>query len=204
MDKDLHAARRVLSPHVLVLHFLYSRLQAARYYQPNVMFLIRQLVARSARNYKRVRYTYVLFFLMHFADSSLSTHALAREPRFSFLLFGFEALKSSHLDAYCENLVRESLYRMALSWYGVRPQYVLHLHCTQGTSHIETGGRTVQTGPNLKPTSRSSQNFYPSCSRMLFVGFIQFQPCPLYSLHHVQPVRSPTSDHQIFNSNMIF
>ncbi|XP_006457944.1 hypothetical protein AGABI2DRAFT_64231 [Agaricus bisporus var. bisporus H97] len=106
MDKDLLAARRVLSPHVLVLHFLYSRLQAARYYQPNVMFLIRQLVVRSAQSYKRI-----------------STHALAREPRFSFLLFGFEALKSSHLDAYCENLMRESLYKMALSWYGVRPQW---------------------------------------------------------------------------------
>jgi hypothetical protein len=196
MDKDLNAARRALSPHVLVLHFLFCRLQAARYYQPNVMFLIRQLVVRSARNYKRVRYKYVHSPLVTVADSSLSTHALAREPRFSFLLFGFEALKSSHLDAYCENLVRDSLYKMALSWYSVRPQYVLHLHCAQGTPHVKTDGRTVQIGPNLKPISRSSLNFYPSCSRTLFVGSIQYQHCPRYSLHHAQPVRGATSDSQ--------
>ncbi|KAF9446332.1 hypothetical protein P691DRAFT_708828 [Macrolepiota fuliginosa MF-IS2] len=106
IEKTLAAARRMLTPHVLVLHLLYSRLQAARYYHPNIMFLIQQLVLRSARNYKR-----------------FSTHALAREPRFSFLLFGFEALKSSHLDAYCENFLRESLYRLAFSWYGTRPQW---------------------------------------------------------------------------------
>lgn len=51
-----------------------------------------------------------------------STHALAREARFSLLLFGFETLKSSHLDSYSESLLRESLYRVAFSWFSVRPQ----------------------------------------------------------------------------------
>lgn len=51
-----------------------------------------------------------------------STHALSREARFSFLLFGFETLKSSHLDAYCENALRDCLYTVAFSWFAVRPQ----------------------------------------------------------------------------------
>ncbi|KAF8163506.1 hypothetical protein B0H34DRAFT_795214 [Crassisporium funariophilum] len=106
IDQALAQARRMLTPHALVLQMLFSRLQAARYHRPGVMFIIQHLVLRSARAFK-----------------SLSTHALAREARFSFLLFGFETLKSSHLDAFCENTLRESLYSVAFSWFAVRPQW---------------------------------------------------------------------------------
>ncbi|PPQ98140.1 hypothetical protein CVT26_003184 [Gymnopilus dilepis] len=106
IDRGLANARRLLSPHALVLQMLFSRLQAARYHRPGVMFIIQQLVLRSARAYK-----------------TLSTHALSREARFSFLLFGFETLKSSHLDAYCENALRDCLYTVAFSWFAVRPQW---------------------------------------------------------------------------------
>jgi phosphatidylinositol 4-kinase len=58
--------------------------------------------------------------------ADLSTHALSREARFSFLHFGFETLKSSHLDAYCENSLRECIYKVAFSWFSVRPQCVSH------------------------------------------------------------------------------
>ena len=53
-----------------------------------------------------------------------STHALARDPRFSFMLFGFETLRNSHLDLYCESVLRESLYNTAYSWFAVRSQCV--------------------------------------------------------------------------------
>ncbi|KAJ7286212.1 hypothetical protein C8J57DRAFT_1496884 [Mycena rebaudengoi] len=106
IDRGTVNARRLLSPHALVLQMLFSRLQAARYRRPGVMFLIQHLVLRSARAHKH-----------------MSTHALAREPRFSFLLFGFETLKSSHLDSYCENLLRNNLYSAAYSWFAVRPQW---------------------------------------------------------------------------------
>lgn len=56
IDRELMGIHKLLSPHVLVLHLLYSRLQAARYYQPNIMFLIQQLVLRSTHNHKRFRY----------------------------------------------------------------------------------------------------------------------------------------------------
>ncbi|KAG5645573.1 hypothetical protein DXG03_005711 [Asterophora parasitica] len=106
IDKGTKNARRMLTPHALVLQMLLSRLQAARYRRPEMMFLVQHLVLRSARAYR-----------------SLSTHALAREARFSLLLFGFETLKSSHLDPYSESLLRESLYSVAFSWFSVRPQW---------------------------------------------------------------------------------
>ncbi|KAJ7632956.1 hypothetical protein FB45DRAFT_913996 [Roridomyces roridus] len=106
IDRRTVNARRLVTPHSLVLQMLFSRLQAARYRRPGVMFLIQHLVLRSARAHK-----------------NMSTHALAREPRFSFLLFGFETLKSSHLDSYCENLLRSNLYTAAYSWFSVRPQW---------------------------------------------------------------------------------
>ncbi|KAJ6502153.1 hypothetical protein C8R45DRAFT_975566 [Mycena sanguinolenta] len=106
IDRGRVNARRLLTPHALVLQMLFSRLQAARYRRPGVMFLIQHLVLRSARAHKH-----------------MSTHPLAREPRFSFLLFGFETLKSSHLDSYCENVLRDNLYHAAYSWFAVRPQW---------------------------------------------------------------------------------
>jgi phosphatidylinositol 4-kinase A len=57
-----------------------------------------------------------------FLDGIASTHPLAREARFSFLLFAFETLKSSHLDSFCETTLRDSLYSAAYSWFAVRPQ----------------------------------------------------------------------------------
>ncbi|TFY82561.1 hypothetical protein EWM64_g1445, partial [Hericium alpestre] len=104
IDRVANNARRILSPHVLILQMLFSRLQAARYRKPGLMLLIQRLVLRSARAYR-----------------NLSTHPLAREARFSFLLFGFEALKSSRPDAFCEHILRESLYVAGFAWFSVRP-----------------------------------------------------------------------------------
>lgn len=106
IDRATTHARRLLMPHTLLLQMLFSRLQAARYCRSTVMFLIQRLVLRSAQAHK-------LF----------STHPLARELRYTFLLFGLETLKSSHLDAVCECMLRESLYRTAYSWFAVRPQW---------------------------------------------------------------------------------
>ncbi|KAF8913519.1 hypothetical protein CPB85DRAFT_1299266 [Mucidula mucida] len=106
IDREMASARRLLTPHALVLQMLFSRLQAARYRRPGVMCLLQHLVLRSARAHK-----------------TLSTHPLAREARFSFLLFGFETLKSSHLDCFCEGELREALYTAAYSWFAVRPQW---------------------------------------------------------------------------------
>lgn len=47
---------------------------------------------------------------------------MAREGRFAFLIFGFEALKSSKMDIYSEIQLRDGLYNTAFSWFASRPQ----------------------------------------------------------------------------------
>jgi phosphatidylinositol 4-kinase len=56
IDRAAIAARRLLTPHALVLQMLLSRLQSARYRRPGVMFLIQRLVLRSARAHRSQRY----------------------------------------------------------------------------------------------------------------------------------------------------
>ena len=123
IDRGMASAKRLLAPHVLILQMLISRFQAARYRRPGLMLLIQRLVLISARAHRYMRLVaslissatcvYVLFVG--------STHPLAREARFSFLLFGFEALRCSSLDAYCENALRDPLYAAAFAWFSVRP-----------------------------------------------------------------------------------
>ncbi|KAF8743615.1 hypothetical protein AX14_001677 [Amanita brunnescens Koide BX004] len=123
IDRGLASARRLLSPHTAVLRMLLSRLQAARYGRLNVMFLIQHLVMRSARSH-----------------SAFSTHALARESRFTFLSFGMETIRSSYLDSFCENILRESLYTVAYNWFAARPQWTY-------------GGSLVQIAVDVKTLS---------------------------------------------------
>ncbi|KAH9952080.1 atypical/PIKK/PI4K protein kinase [Amylocystis lapponica] len=106
IDRASANARRLLLPHTLILQLLFSRMQAARYRRPDLMLLLQNLALASAR-----------------AHRHCSTHPLAREARLSLLLFGFETLKSSHLDTYCEHALRFSLYKAAYSWFSVRPQW---------------------------------------------------------------------------------
>lgn len=55
IDRATSHARRLLSAHGMVLTMLFSRLQAARYRRPDVMFVIQRLVFRSARAHKALR-----------------------------------------------------------------------------------------------------------------------------------------------------
>jgi phosphatidylinositol 4-kinase len=122
IDRATNHARRLLSPHTLVLQMLFSRLQAAKYRRPGLMSLIQRLVLRSARAYRTLRLCSHRDPRSPHTKDCCSTHALAREARFSFLIFGLEALGGSRLDSYCEYALRESLYAAAFSWFSVRPQ----------------------------------------------------------------------------------
>lgn len=55
IDRGMTTARRLVTPHALVLQMLLSRLQAARYRRPGVMFLVQHLVLRSARAHRLLR-----------------------------------------------------------------------------------------------------------------------------------------------------
>jgi phosphatidylinositol 4-kinase len=50
-----------------------------------------------------------------------STHPLAREARFSLLLFGFQILASSKMEALLELRFRDRLFSAAFQWFSVRP-----------------------------------------------------------------------------------
>jgi len=55
IDRATTYARRLLSPHTLVLQMLFSRLQAAKFRKPGLMSLIQRLVLRSTRAYRSLR-----------------------------------------------------------------------------------------------------------------------------------------------------
>ncbi|GBE82149.1 Phosphatidylinositol 4-kinase stt4 [Sparassis crispa] len=99
----------------------------------------------------------------------VDTHPLAREAIFSFLLFGFETLKSSHLDIYCEHALRLNLYRAAYSWFSVRPQWSYGANRVQIDADIKLLSeflsylqadsiRGYQTISSLSPAQSPSQN----------------------------------------------
>ncbi|CAE6500527.1 unnamed protein product [Rhizoctonia solani] len=120
MDQILGDARRLLVPHTILLQMLRSRFQAVRYKNPGLIQLLLRLVLRSTRK-----------------GVSLSTHALAREPRFNLLIFGFEVLRSSLMDTYPEARLREALYRSALSWFAFRPQWSFGANLIQVNTDIK-------------------------------------------------------------------
>jgi phosphatidylinositol 4-kinase len=60
IDCAIVNARRLLTPHALILQMLLSRLQAARYRRSGVMILIQRLVLCSARAHKSQRSAIIL------------------------------------------------------------------------------------------------------------------------------------------------
>ncbi|KAK7467455.1 Phosphatidylinositol 4-kinase stt4 [Stygiomarasmius scandens] len=175
IDRGTSNARRLLNPHVLVLQMLLSRLQAARYRRPGVMFLIQHLVLRSAR-----------------ACESFSTHPLAREARFCFLLFAFETLKSSHLDAFCESTLRECLYSTAYAWFSVRPQW-------------SYGANRVQVDADIKILSEFlsylQSDSIRSAVTVSSLAPVQFTPRASYYATRLRDINQPLKllvDNEIF------
>ncbi len=59
----------------------------------------------------------------HAVADAGSTHPLAREVRFSLLLFGFQILASSRMEALLELRFRDRLFYAAFQWFSVRPQW---------------------------------------------------------------------------------
>jgi hypothetical protein len=79
INRGMVNARRLLSPHILVLQMLLSRLQAARYRRPGLMLLIQRLVLTSARAYRYIRSVLPSLHFKQFLSKILAhTHWLAR------------------------------------------------------------------------------------------------------------------------------
>lgn len=104
MDHELAAAQRMLKPHLLLIQVVASRFQAVKYREAGIMVAIIRLLMRSFKAHKL-----------------MSTHPLAREVRFSLVLFGFQVLSSCKLEMGLELRFRDMLYLTALSWFAARP-----------------------------------------------------------------------------------
>nr|XP_031861737.1 uncharacterized protein CI109_002970 [Kwoniella shandongensis]KAA5528809.1 hypothetical protein CI109_002970 [Kwoniella shandongensis] len=116
MDLELAKARRLLRPHALLVQVLSSQFQAIKYRERGVMVSLIRLMMRSLK-----------------AHNSMSTHPLAREVRFALLLFGFQMLASSRMEALLELRFRDRLFQAAFSWFAVRPQWSF------GSDRIQVG-----------------------------------------------------------------
>ncbi|KAG8834446.1 phosphatidylinositol-4- kinase [Serendipita sp. 399] len=114
IDLVTYTGQRLLSPHAQLLQMLLSRFQSVRYQRSGLMLVILRLIIRSTHSHQ-----------------AISTSAMAREGRFSLLIFGFEALKSSKMDVSSEIQLRNGLYKMAFSWFAARPQW------TYGASRVQ-------------------------------------------------------------------
>lgn len=105
LDLELAKARKLLRPHLLLIQVLSSQFQAIKYRQPGIMTSLIRVLMRSLAAHKK-----------------MCTHPLAREVRFSLLLFGFQILASSKMEALLELRFRDRLFTAAFSWFSVRPQ----------------------------------------------------------------------------------
>ncbi|KJE03847.1 phosphatidylinositol 4-kinase [Cryptococcus gattii NT-10] len=115
-DLELAKARRLLRPHTLLVQVLSSQFHAIKYRERAMTISLIRLMMRSLE-----------------AHREMSTHPLAREVRFSFLLFGFQILSSSRMEALLELRLRDNLYKAAFSWFSVRPQW------SYGSDRIQVG-----------------------------------------------------------------
>ncbi|OWZ76646.1 phosphatidylinositol 4-kinase [Cryptococcus neoformans Bt85] len=115
-DLELAKARRLLRPHTLLVQVLSSQFHAIKYRERAMTISLIRLMMRSLE-----------------AHREMSTHPLAREVRFSFLLLGFQILSSSRMEALLELRLRDNLYKAAFSWFSVRPQW------SYGSDRIQVG-----------------------------------------------------------------
>nr|XP_018260847.1 phosphatidylinositol 4-kinase [Kwoniella dejecticola CBS 10117]OBR83005.1 phosphatidylinositol 4-kinase [Kwoniella dejecticola CBS 10117] len=116
LDLELAKARKLLRPHLLLIQVLSSQFQAIKYRERGIMVSLIRLMMRSLKAHKH-----------------MSTHPLAREVRFSLLLFGFQMLASSRMEALLELRFRDQLFSAAFSWFAFRPQWSF------GSDRIQVG-----------------------------------------------------------------
>lgn len=106
ITREHELARKLFSPHLTLIHLISSRYQAFRYRDPTMVLALVRLIQRSGA-----------------ATSWMSTHPLAREARFSLIVFGFRVIQGSRLDALVEFQLREALFKMAFAWFASYPQW---------------------------------------------------------------------------------
>ena len=101
---EAQRADELLSGHMLVLSLLSDCLEGARSSNAPLVTVLTRLV-------------------QHMADAAplLSSHPLTRAPRLALVQLGLRVLSAASLDVYIESRLRDSVCRLALSWFAHPP-----------------------------------------------------------------------------------
>lgn len=106
MHHHYNSIKRMLKPHSILLDFLSSRFQAARYKNRSLVMATTRLLRKSFENV-----------------SDWCKHPLSRELRTRLLIFGFSLCQGSRLEDNVEYLLRESAYRASFDWFSLTSSF---------------------------------------------------------------------------------
>ncbi|PLW12578.1 hypothetical protein PCASD_16853 [Puccinia coronata f. sp. avenae] len=98
----LNSIKRMLNPHSILLDFLSSRFQAARYKNRNLVMATMRFLRKSFENI-----------------SDWCKHPLSRELRIRLLIFGFSICQGSRMEENVEHLLRDLSYHAAFDWFSL-------------------------------------------------------------------------------------
>ncbi|EGG06913.1 uncharacterized protein MELLADRAFT_86296 [Melampsora larici-populina 98AG31] len=101
-----NTVKRMLKPHHILLDFVLSRFQAARYQNRTLVLITSRLLKNTLSNVKH-----------------WSTHPLSRELRIRLIIFGFSLCQGSRMEDNVECNLREVCYLAGLDWFKLTPSF---------------------------------------------------------------------------------
>lgn len=106
MHHHLNSIKRTLKPHSILLDFLSSRFQAARYRNRSLVMATMRFLRKSFENI-----------------SHWSKHPLSRELRIRMLIFGFSICQGSRMEENVEHLLRDVCYHASFDWFSLSSSF---------------------------------------------------------------------------------
>lgn len=104
-DINHREATTLFSPHSTWIKFLSNRFYVIRHKSQHLVHLLVSLLDTCFKN-----------------AHLMSTHPMARYPRFSLLHLGLKVLQSTRMEALHEYKFRSSVYNAAFDWFHQSPQ----------------------------------------------------------------------------------
>ncbi|GAO50640.1 hypothetical protein G7K_4763-t1 [Saitoella complicata NRRL Y-17804] len=105
-SKQANTATSLFTPHIRVMQFLCGHFQACRYGDVHLVKVILRLLHETL-----------------VALSVGSNHPLAREARFSIVLFGLHVLATTPMHSSLEMKLRNALYDASFVWFATPPRF---------------------------------------------------------------------------------
>ncbi|KAK0557390.1 phosphatidylinositol-4- kinase, partial [Tilletia horrida] len=151
---ELELAHKTFTPHLTLVQLMASRYQAFRYRDPTTVLALVRHIQRCAA-----------------ATKQMSGHPLAREARFSLIIFGFRLLQGSRLDGLVDYELRNALYKMAFAWCAVSPQW------TFGSNYLGPHGDAADDRVPRGAQARRGPGQLPDHQLPVFLCHCQSNPC---------------------------